>query len=164
MDPAYFKAICPGKSKAYPHNRWKEAQDFAIGVFGRGRGTYQSLVTGIEPMDSLVEGIKERLLNGVYSAPLVFAPAPGSPYAQFRPPSAKWFVEASDQIADIYFKYADTLDVNLLTDNRPGFTRMGLSYPLILVRDEMARRLQELGKFPPGLPSQDFIEETPKIT
>jgi hypothetical protein len=158
MDPAYFKAICPGKSKSYPHERWMEAQEAAVDIFGRGRGTYQSLVTGIEPMDSLVEGVEERISKGIYSAPLVIAPAPGSPYAQFRPPTAQWFVEVNEKIADSYFKYANTLDVNLLTDNRPGFTRMGLSYPLVLVRDEMARRLQEQGKFPPGLPSQDFIE------
>ena len=158
MDPAYFKAICPGKSKSYSHEYWKEAQEVAVEIFGRGRGTYQSLVTGIEPMSSLVEGVEERISKGVYSAPLVFVPSPGSPYAQFRPPTAQWFVETNEKIADIYFQYADTLDVNLLTDNRPGFTRMGLSYPLILVRDEMMRRLQEQGKFPPGLPSQDFIE------
>ncbi|KKN58953.1 hypothetical protein LCGC14_0546840 [marine sediment metagenome] len=158
MDPAYFNAICPGKSKAYPQEYWKEAQEVAVEIFGRGRGTYQSLVTGIEPMSSLVEGVEERISKGVYSAPLVFVPSPGSPYAQFRPPTAQWFVETNEKIADIYFQYADTLDVNLLTDNRPGFTRMGLSYPLILVRDEMMRRLQEQGKFPPGLPSQDFIE------
>ncbi len=158
MDPAYFKALCPGKSKAYPHEYWKEAQEAAVEVFGRGRGTYQSMVTGIEPMSSLVEGIEERISKGVYSAPLVFVPTPGSPYEKFRPPNAQWFVEASEKIADIYFQYADTLDVNLLTDNRPGFTRVGLSYPNVLLRDEMARRLQEQGKFPPGLPSQDFIE------
>ncbi len=158
MDPAYFKAICPGKSKAYSHEHWKEAQEAAVEIFGRGRGSFQSMVTGIEPMSSLVDGLEERISKGIYSAPLVFVPTPGSPYAKFRPPNAEWIVEASEKIADIYFRYADTLDVNLLTDNRPGFTRMGLSYPNILVRDEMARRLQEQGKFPPGLPSQDFIE------
>lgn len=158
MDPAYFNAICPGKSKAYPPQRWKDAQDFAVDIFGRGRGTYQSLVTGIEPMDSLVKGVEERISKGIYSAPLFFAPTPGTPYAQFRPPKAEWFVKANKKMADIYFQYANSLDVNLLTDNRPGFTRMGLSYPLIILRDEMVRRLQEQGKFPPGLPSQDFIE------
>ena len=67
-------------------------------------------------------------------------------------------MKANKKMADIYFQYADTLDMNLLTDDRPGFTRMGLSYPLVILRDEMARRLQEEGSFPPGLPSQDFIE------
>ena len=158
MDPAYFKAICPGKSKAFPHEHWKAAQEAAVEVFGRGRGAFQSLVTGIEPMSSLVEGVEERISKGVYSAPLTFIPMPGSPYAQFRLPTAQWFVEANEKMADSYFRYADTLDVNLLTDNRPGFTRVGLSYPHILVRDEMMRRLQEQGKFPPGLPGQDFSE------
>jgi hypothetical protein len=116
------------------------------------------MVTGIEPMSSLVEGLEERISKGIYSAPLVFVPTPGSPYAQFRPPKAEWFVEANEKIANSYFKYADTLDVNLLTDNRPGFTRIGLSYPTIILRDEMTRRLQEQGKFPPGLPTQDFID------
>lgn len=112
----------------------------------------------------LSEGIRikvkklERISKGVYSAPLVVVPARGSPYEQFRPPTADWFIEANEKIADSYFRYADTLDVNLLTDNRPGFTRIGLSYSHILIRDEMVRRLQEQGKFPPGLPSQDFIE------
>lgn len=159
MDPAYFKAICPGKSKSIPQERWKEAQEVATEIFGRGRGSFQSMVTGIEPMDSLVEGLEERISKGVYSAPLVIVPTPGSPYAKFRPPTADWFMEATEKIADVYFNYADTLDVNLLTDNRAGFTRVGLSYPHILVRDEMMRRLQEQGKYPPGLPSQDFIED-----
>lgn len=158
MDPAYFKAICPGKSKAVSQERWKEAQEAAVEIFGRGRGSFQSMVTGIEPMSSLVEGVEERILKGVYSAPLIMVPTRGSPYAQFRPPTADWFVEANEKMADIYFQYADTLDVNLLTDNRPGFTRIGLSYPHIILRDEMVRRLQEQGKFPPGLPSQDFID------
>ena len=158
MDPAYFKAICPGKSKAHNQEYWKNAQEAAVEVFGRGRGVFQSMVTGIEPMSSLVEGIEERISKGVYSAPLVFVPTPGSPYERFRPPTADWFVETNEKIADVYFRYANTLDVNLLTDNRPGFTRVGLSYPNIILRDELARRLQEQGKFPPGLPSQDFIE------
>jgi hypothetical protein len=158
MDPAYFRAICPGKSKSCSQERWKEAQEAAVEIFGRGRGAFQTMVTGIEPMSSLVEGIEERISKGVYSAPMVVVPTPGSPYAKFRPPTAEWFAETNEKMADIYFKYADTLDVNLLTDNRPGFTRMGLSYPNILVRDEMMRRLQEQGRFPPGLPSQDFIE------
>ncbi len=58
-------------------------------------------------------------------------------------------------MADIYFRYADSLDVNLLTDDRPGFTRMGRSFYMILVGDEMTRRLQEMGRFPAGLPKQD---------
>lgn len=156
MDPAYFKAICPGKSAAYPHEYWKEAQIASTEIFGRGRGTTTAVVMGIEPMSSLVEGVAERISKGVYTTPLMFIPSPGSSYAEFRPPTASWIAEASEKMADVYFRYADTLDVNLLSDNRPGFTRMGRSFFSILVGDEMVRRLQDMGKFPAGLPVQDF--------
>jgi hypothetical protein len=155
MDPAYWKAICPGKSEAYSQDYWKEAQVASAEVFGRGRGAVTAVVMGIEPMSSLVEGVEERISRGVYTTPLMFMPTPGSPYAEFRPPTAEWMVEASEKMADSYFRYADSLDVNLLTDNRPGFTRMGRSFFIILVVDEMVRRLQEKGKLPPGLPKQD---------
>ena len=45
--------------------------------------------------------------------------------------------------------------LDLLTDNRPGFMRMGRPFFIILVADEMVRRLQEQDRFPPGMPKQD---------
>jgi hypothetical protein len=155
MDPAYWKAICPGKSKSHSHEHWKEAQVASAEVFGRGRGATTTVVAGVEPMTALVEGVEERISKGVLTMPNIFVPTPGSPYAEFRPPTAEWIVESSERVADIYFRYADSLDVNLLTDNRPGFSRIGRSFFLILVGDEMVRRLQEQGRFPPGLPKQD---------
>jgi len=158
MDPAYLKAICPGKQNAFSIDHWKEAQVAAAEIFGRGRGAIQNLVTGLEPLSLLVDGIEERMSNGIYSSPLIMAPTPGSAFASSSVSDAKWHVDANEKIADSYFKYADTFDVNLLNDNRPGFTRTGLSHPLNIVRDEMMRRLQAHGKYPAGLPSQDFIE------
>jgi len=104
---------------------------------------------------TLVEGVEERVSKGVYTMPNIFIPSPASPYAEFRPPTAEWIVKASEKLADIYFRYSDTLDVDLLTDQRPGFTGMGRSFFIITVGDEMVRRLQKQGKFPPGLPKQD---------
>jgi hypothetical protein len=67
-------------------------------------------------------------------------------------------VEASEKIADIYLRYADTFDVDLTEDTRFGPTRKGRSYSVSIVDDEMSRRLQEMGKLGPGLPKQDGIE------
>jgi hypothetical protein len=157
MHPDYWKAICPGKSETYSQDYWKEAQVASAEIFGRGRGAVTAVVMGVEPMSSLVEGVEERISKGVYTTPLMFMPTPGSPYAEFRPPTAEWMVEASEKMADSYFRYADSLDVNLLTDNRPGFTRMGRSFFMTLVVDDMVRRLQEKGELPPGLPKQDGL-------
>ncbi len=71
------------------------------------------------------------------------APPPGSAYKLFRPSKAEWIEEANEKMAGSYFKYVDTMDINLPTNNRVVFTRLGPSYPLNLVRDKMIRRLQK---------------------
>ena len=153
MDPAYFRAICPGRGD---QKHWHEAQEAAAEVFGRGRGSSSLVVSGIEPMGGLLEGIEERVSKGVYVMPMPFGPGPLSPMEGMRPPSAEWYVEANEKIVDIYLKYADTFDVDLTEDDRWGYTRRGHSYTECF--DELSRRLQEMGKLPPGLPKQDGIE------
>ncbi len=154
MDQTYFKAICPAKGEK---KRWHEAQEAAAEVFGRGRGSSSLVVTGIEPMTELLEGIEERLSKGVYMQPITFQPFENSPMEGMRPPSTEWYAEANEKIVDLYFKYGDTFDVPLTEDDRWGYTRRGNSY-LSASDDEKSRRLQEMGKLGPGLPKQDGIE------
>jgi len=154
-DPAYFKAICPGKGD---QQRWLEAQEAAVEVFGRGRGCASAMVAGIEPMAGMLEGIEERVSKGVFPVPIIFRPELGAPMDRMQPPSAEWFVEAGEKMADIYFKYGDTFDIPLTEDDRWGYTRRGRSYYWSPFDDERSRRLQEMGKLPPGLPKQDGIE------
>jgi hypothetical protein len=154
MDPAYFAAICPAKHAAHPLDYWKEAQIAAVEVFGRWRGCATSVVMGVEPMTSLVEGVEERLSEGVLSTPLCFQPTPGSDYEQFRPPTADWIVQATEKMAESHFRLEETLDAPLLADDRPGYTRTGRSYYILPLTDEIWRRGQEMGQLPPGLPRQ----------
>lgn len=155
LEPAYFKAICPGRGE---QKRWHEAQEAAAEVFGRGRGSSSLLVEGIEPMAGMLEGIEERVSKGVYIQPFMFESYPASVMEGMRAPSAEWFTEANEKIVDIYLRYADTFDVDLTEDTRWGYTRTGQSYYPSPSDDEMNRRLQEMGKLPPGLPKQDGIE------
>ena len=154
MDPAYFAAICPGKHAAHPLEYWKEAQIASVEVFGPWRGSCTSVVMGLEPMTCLVEGVEERLSRGVLTTPLSFQPSPGSAYEQFRPPTADWIVEATEKMADSHFRLEDRMDIPWFEDDRPGYTRTGRSYFIMLLNDEIWRRGQEMGKLPPGLPKQ----------
>jgi len=155
MDPAYFKAICPGRGE---QRHWQEAQEAAAEVFGRGRGSFGNTVTGIEPMAGLLEGIEERLSKGVYMKPVTFYSAPLSPMAGMQGATAEWLVEVAEKTVDLYFKYGDTFDIPLTEDTRWGYTRRGQTHHWVPADDEMVRRLQEMGKLPPGLPKQDGIE------
>lgn len=158
MDPDYFAAVCPAKHAAHPLDYWKEAQVAAAEVFGPWRGSGGSVVMGVEPMTSLVEGAEERLSKGILVTPLNFQPTFGSAYGQFRPPTADWIVEATEKMADSVFRHEDKMDGPLLADDRFGYTRTGRSYFIMLLFDEIWRRGQEMGKLPPGLPKQDGIE------
>lgn len=152
LDPVYFKAICPAKDK----RRWDEGQEAAAEVFGRGRGSSNLFVCGIEPMAGMLEGVEERISKGVYVIPVPFWPHPDSPMAGMGSPSVEWFAEALEKIVDIYLKYADTFDVELTEDDRWGYTCRTRS--LMPIDDMWISRLQEMGKLPPGLPKQDGIE------
>jgi len=152
LDPDYFKAVCPGRGD---QKRWFEAQEVSAEIFGRGRGSVANLVAGIEPMAGMLEGIEERISKGVYSQPFIWGP--GGDLAGMRAPSAEWYVEAFEKIADIYLRYAHTLDVDLTEDDRWGYTRRGQSN-WTPFQDEWTRRLQEMGKMPPGLSPQYGLE------
>ncbi|MEE8399973.1 MAG: radical SAM protein [Desulfobacterales bacterium] len=152
LDPDWFKAICPAKSKRL----WDEGQEAAAEVFGRGRGSSNLFVLGLEPMAGMLEGVEERVSKGVYVMPSPFTAHPYAPMAGMGAPSLEWFREAYEKIIDIYLKYGDTFDIPLTDDDRWGYTRRGRS--LYAWDDDMTRRLQEMGKLPPGLPSQYGIE------
>jgi len=154
MGPAYFPAICPGKHAAHPLEYWKEAQVASAEVFGPWRGSGGSVVMGVEPMASLVEGTEERFSKGILVTPLNFQPTPGSAYEQFRPPTADWIVKATEEMADSVLRHKGKMDAPLFADARPGYTRTGRSYFIMLLYDEVWRRGQEMGKLPIGLPRQ----------
>ena len=155
MDPTYFAAICPGRGE---QKRWFEAQEAAAEVFGRGRGSVANVVTGIEPMSGLLEGIEERISKGVWTMPLVFFSSPGAAMEGMQPASREWYEELWAKMVDIYLRYADTTDVDMTADDRWGYTRTAQSTFFSPFKNEWICRLQEMGKLPPGLPNQYGIE------
>ena len=155
MDPAYFAAICPGRGD---QKKWHEAQEAAAEIFGRGRGSVANVVTGIEPMAGLLEGIEERVSKGVWIHPLPFYPARGSAMAGMQPASMEWYLELWEKIADIYMQYGDTFDVDPAEDDRWGYTRRAQSIFFTPFKNVWIRRLQEAGKLPPGLPNQYGVD------
>ena len=108
-------------------------------------------------MSSLVEGVDERLSKGVMPFPLSYYSAPGSAYTGFRPPTADWFVEASEKMADSYIKSTEFIKsvVQTMGDNAKGSTLSARSSPMSLVFDEVLRRVQEMLEGPAGQAKQD---------
>lgn len=118
MDPAYFRAICPGKSAYKPHEYWKEAQQASVDVFGPYLQTSGCVVVGVEPMELLLKGIDERLSKGVLPIPLIYFSTPGSACWGHRAPTAEWLVETTERMADIYVKHSPKIIRSLVKDLR----------------------------------------------
>jgi len=99
MDPAYFKAICPGRGS---QRRWFEAQEAAVEVFG---SCVANIVAGLEPMAGMLEGIEERLSRGVTAYPSIFEPMKDTPLEGWQPATAEWYMEAWEKASEIYERH-----------------------------------------------------------
>ena len=99
MDPAYFKAICPGRGD---QKHLFAAQEAAVEVFGN---CPSNVILGIEPMSGMLAGIEERVSKGVSIQPLIFKPFPPSPMDHMQPATAEWYVEAFEKIDEIRSRY-----------------------------------------------------------
>ncbi len=142
MDPAYFAAICPGKYAYRPLESWKKAQELSVEVFGPYKNTTGFVIVGLEPMDSLVKGMEERLSKGVLPLPFVFYSAPGSPYWGFRPPTADWLMQANDQLADVFMPHIPGVMQSLADSAASPPTAP--SFANCMLFDEVQRRVRGL--------------------
>ncbi len=146
MDPAYFAAICPGKHAYRPLGYWKKAQEVSVSVFGPYTNTTGFVIVGLEPMDSLVEGMAERLDKGVLPLPFVFYSAPGSPYWGFRPPTAEWLLQCTDRLADVFMPHVPRVVQSLVATGASAPSAP--SFANCLLFEEVRRRFQELTSAP----------------
>ena len=142
MDPAYFAAICPGKHAYKPLEFWKRAQEVSVEVFGPYKDTTGFVIVGLEPMDSLIDGMDERLSKGVLPLPFVFYSAPGSAYWGFRPPTAEWLMQATDRLADVFMPHVPAVMQSLASS--AAAAPAAPSFANCMLFDEVQRRVREL--------------------
>jgi biotin synthase-related radical SAM superfamily protein len=103
-DKNIFKAICPGKEKecgGWEH--WVKALEEAVEIFGHGR-VRSSLVSGIEPRQSILEGVEYLASKGVICFAFPWCPNPGSALEGHRTPEPSWHFDISKKVAAIFKK------------------------------------------------------------
>lgn len=103
-----FKAICPGKQKrcgGWDH--WVKALERSAEIFGRGN-VRSNIVAGIEPKDSILEGVDYLASKGVICFAGAWCPNPGSALAGHRTPETGWHFDLTLQVARIFAKHGYT--------------------------------------------------------
>jgi biotin synthase-related radical SAM superfamily protein len=104
-DKNLFGLVCPGKSKrngGWEH--WLGSLEAAVDVFGKGN-VHTNLVGGLEPKDSILEGIEYLASKGIVAHFSVFRPEKGTPFEGYRSPEASFHWEIVDKATDIFLRY-----------------------------------------------------------
>lgn len=99
-DEKYYKAICPGKAATTSHGEFVSSIERAVQVFGEGN-VWAVFVTGLEPKETFLEGVKTLSGIGANVLPFVWSPNPGSRLSGHRAPFAEWYAETNLEAADI---------------------------------------------------------------
>lgn len=107
-DKNIFAAMCPGKEKrngGWQH--WLDALEYSVDVFGKGN-VHSTIVGGLEPKESTLEGIEYLASKGVVCHFSAFRPGKGTPLEGYRSPEASWHWELLDKGTDIFRRYGFT--------------------------------------------------------
>lgn len=104
FDPVLAKRYMPGKG-CIPRKNYLRALSWAAEAAGRQGQVRCSFVAGLEPMESILQGI-EAVCN-VGAAPIlsVFRPIPFTEMAEMIPPSNDWLMELTEKATQICHRY-----------------------------------------------------------
>lgn len=107
-DRDIFAALCPGKERETGGQRhWLDALDHSLSIFGKGN-VHTNFVGGLEPLDSVLEGIELLAQKGVVAHFSVFRPEVGTPLEGWRSPAAEWHYKLVDKATSIFHRYGFT--------------------------------------------------------
>lgn len=101
FDTKLFSEICPGKAQDYTRDRFFAAFEAAVEILGRGN-VYVGFVAGMEPLESIIEGIEYFGSMGVVPAVAVFHPDAGSKYSKYPRPSTDFLRSLGKKMSTIY--------------------------------------------------------------
>jgi hypothetical protein len=105
-----FEVICPGKAQQCgSHQDWLNALDAELDVFGKHR-VRSTMVAGIEPKESLLEGIEYLTERGVIATPSQWNVNVGSPLEGHRTPDQDWHWDVFEKTVTLYKKHGFTWD------------------------------------------------------
>ncbi|MEE9217125.1 MAG: radical SAM protein [Anaerolineales bacterium] len=100
-DPELFSQICPGKASGYGRDRMLRAFEAAVSVLGRGE-VYGGFIAGLEPPESLIDGLYRMAEIGVAPAVNVFHSDAGTPLECHPRPKVDQLLEIGRHMGIIF--------------------------------------------------------------
>lgn len=104
FDAELFQKYCPGKVETGGQQHILDALETAAEIMGE-RKVYSILVGGLEPLDSLNNGLNHLAKIGVTPVINVLHTDPGTPLEQFPKPSTDQILSMGKALQDVYQEY-----------------------------------------------------------
>lgn len=99
-DEKIFNEICPGKTRRVGRDRWiqslKEARDLL-----KPARALSSFVVGLEPKESVLEGIEYLTSEGIFPIMSPFVPMVGTDYEGKEAPDPEWVWDVHEKATEI---------------------------------------------------------------
>ena len=103
-DEKMFDVICPGKTQLCGGRKnWIDTLNAEVDVFGKFH-VRSTLVSGIEPKNSLIEGIDTLVSKGIVALPSQWYVNVGSALEGHRTPDPEWHWDVFEKTKAIYLK------------------------------------------------------------
>lgn len=96
-----FSRFCPGKGD---YNLFKHKLEEAVSVMGFGN-VRSNFVLGLQPMEELLDGIKDLAQKGVVADYSIFQPKRGTPLAKHPAPNIDIIADFTRELVEVYRKY-----------------------------------------------------------
>ncbi len=106
FDPELFAEVCSGKDSLYGRDKFFDAIREGVKVFGVGK-TFYNFVGGMEPVESVIEGLETFARMGAAPSENVFHPDPQSAFADRTSPSEAYLMEMAKAQSAIYKRYPE---------------------------------------------------------
>ena len=104
-DKNLFASICPGKEKRNGGWRhWVDSLEASVEIFGNGN-VHSTIVGGLEPKESTLEGIEYLASKGIVCHFSAFRPEKGTALEGYRSPEASFHWDLLDKATDIFRRY-----------------------------------------------------------
>jgi len=96
-----FQDVCPGKAHLFGYQGIVDSLKDSVNYFGYGN-VRSNFVLGAQPVDELLEGIRELAGHGIVADYSVFVPKKGTPWNKRISPTMETIVHFTRDLADIY--------------------------------------------------------------
>lgn len=108
FDRSIAENVMPGKGRI-PLSRYLDALQYAVQLSGADGQVKTAFVLGLEPLESLLNGVETVCRMGVAPILSVFRPIPNTEMEDVVPPSDTWLYEATIRAEEICRKYGLSL-------------------------------------------------------